>query len=257
MKWIGILTLILVSAAWAYAPVPVQKSPAEIELAAALDKAETNDAKAQIATAFLNSNPTDIPAARMAQDVLFRTMEDPAEFFKSRAEKSESVVDHYLYARASGDSTVMAQEAAWIMAKDPKNAWGHMLAGLAEWERAMPDNAVVEKYLKAAVEADPSRPEGYINLGYLYEDMENWPAARETFEAGAIADPNNATIRDARLTVYAVQRDGDAYFKLIDGVLPAEPLTGELVRANNGGGTVDAAKAFRGQTVLVEYWAYT
>jgi len=52
MKWIRILTLILVSAAWAYAPVPVQKSPAEIELAAALDKAETNDAKAQVATAF-------------------------------------------------------------------------------------------------------------------------------------------------------------------------------------------------------------
>jgi len=42
---------------------------------------------------------------------------------------------------------------------------------------------VVERYLKASIDADPSRPEGYINLGYLYEDMENWPAARETFEA--------------------------------------------------------------------------
>jgi tetratricopeptide (TPR) repeat protein len=167
-------------------------------------------------------------------------------------------VDHYLYGRASGDSTIMGEQAAWIIKKDPKNTWGHMMAGLGEWEKSKPDNAVVEKHLKDAINLDPSRPEGYLNLGYLYEDMERWPDAIAAFEAGAVADPPNAPIRDARLTYYATARNADKYFQLLEPMLPKEPLTGTLARANPGSsGTVDMAAAFQGKTTVVEYWAYT
>jgi tetratricopeptide (TPR) repeat protein len=257
MKWTALALLLLAATVWAYAPVPVQKSTAEINLKAALDKADSDAAKAKIATEFLDTHPTDVPAARLAQDAILKTVEDGNAFFKARAEKSESAVDHYLYGRASGDSTVMAEQAAWIMKKDPKNTWGHMLAGLAEWEKASPDNSIVEKHLKDAIEADPSRPEGYINLGYLYEDMENWQSAREAFDAGAITDPANTALRDARLTAYATLHDGDAYFKLLDGVLPKEPLAGTLAKANNGEGNVDMAQALKGKVTVIEYWAYT
>lgn len=257
MKWSMFVALLMAAAVWAYTPTPVQKSAAEIGLKAALDKAETNEMKAFLATDFLNSKPTDIPAARMAQDAITRTLEDASAFFKARVGKSESVVDHYLYGRASGDSTIMVQEAQWILQKDPKNAWGHMLAGIAEWERAEPDYAKVEHCLQDAIAADPSRPESYLNLGYLYEEMEKGPESIAAFEAGAIADPTNAGIRDARLTYYATARQADKYFTLLEPTLSKEPLTGELPRANNGGGTVNAATALRKVTTVIEYWAYS
>ena len=257
MKLTWIALLLVATAAWSYSPTPVKKSEAETTLKTALDNATTPEEKSKIATEFLNTNPTDIPAARAAQDALFKTLEDPAPFFKARAEKSESVVDHYLYARASGDSTVMATEAAWIMKKDPHNAWGYMLAGLAEWERAQPDNAKIEDHFQTAIMADPSRPESYVNLGYLYQDMEKWQESREVLEAGKITDPSSFMIQNALVTVYATLRDADAYFVLVDAMLPDEPLMGSLVKANNGGGNVDAAKTFRGTISLVEYWAYT
>ena len=257
MKFVWIAVLLLAVTAWSFSPTPVQKSQTELDLQSALDKAATPEEKSRVATEFLDSKPTDITAARLAQDALFKTLEDARAFFKARAANSESVVDHYLYARASADSTVMAQEATWILAKEPNNVWGHMLAGLAEWERATPDNAKVEQHFNDAIAADPSRPESYVNLGYLYQDMDKWPEAKAVFEAGQVVDPNNFSIQNGLVTVYATLRESDAYFKLVDAMLPDEPLSGPLVKANNGGGSVDAAKAFRGTVSLVEYWAYT
>ena len=156
-----------------------------------------------------------------------------------------------------GDSTIAAQEAAWILKKDPQNYWGHVMAGNAEWERAKPDNALIEKHFTDAIAINPSQPEAYVMLGYLFQDQDDWQRARETFEAGRVTDPENFLFKNALISVYAAQRDADAYFKLFDSMVPKEPLTGMLARASNGTDPVDAAKAFRGTTTLVEYWAYT
>jgi tetratricopeptide (TPR) repeat protein len=249
--------LLFAAVAWGYTPQRLQKSAAETNLQAAIDQAATQEEKTKLATDFLNSNPTDIRAARVAQDVLFKTLEDPAAFFKPRAETSESIADHYLYARAVGDSLIAAQEAAWILKQDPKNYWGHLMAGNAEWEKSKPDNAAIEQHFNEAITTDPSQPEAFVMLGYLYQDQDNWTKAREVFEAGRITDPENFLFKNALISVYATLRDGDAYFKLLDTMAPQEPVTGLLQRASNGTEPVDAAKVFRGTTTLVEYWAYT
>ena len=257
MKFAGIALVCLATVAWGYSPTPVQKSPVEVQLQAALDKAATPEEKSRIATDFLNTNPADFPAARIAQDQLFKTLDDPAPFFKARAEKSDALLDHYLYARAADDSVIAAQEAAWILKKDPKNFWGHLVAGNAEWSKAKPDSAVVERHFTDAIAADASRPEGYLMLGYLYQEQDNLTKARELFEAGRITDPESFLFKNALISTYAMQRDADAYFKLLDSMAPKEPLTGILQRASNGSEPVDAARVFRGHTTLVEYWAYT
>lgn len=257
MKLMVLSLLVLASLAWGYAPQPVQVSAAQTQLKAALDAAAAPEEKSRIATEFLDSHPADVAAARVAQDALFKTLDDPAPFFRTRAEKSESIVDHYLYARAVGDSTIAAQEAAWILKKDPNNYWGHLVAGNAEWERAKPDNAQIEKHFTDAIAANPSQPEAYVMLGYLYQEQDDWQKARAAFEAGMITDPSSVLFKNALISVYATQRDADAYFKLFDAMVPKEPLTGMLTRASNGTEPVDAAKTFRGTTTLVEYWAYT
>jgi predicted Zn-dependent protease len=257
MKFAWISLLLIATIAWGYSPTPLQMSPAETQIKAALDKAATQEDKSKIATDFLNTNPTDVRAARAAQDVLFKSLDDPAPFFKARAEKSELIADHYLYARAVADSIIAAQEAAWILQKDPKNFWGHLMAGNAEWEKASPDKALIEKDFNDAISTDPSQPEGYVMLGYLYQDQDDMPKARAAFEAGQVTDASNFMIKNALISVYAMMRDADAYFKLFNSMVPQEPLTGVLQRASNGTEPVDAATVFRGHTTLVEYWAYT
>ena len=108
----------------------------------------------------------------------------PKSFFKTRAEGSDSPAAHYLYGRATDDTLVMVREAQWLLAKDPNSFWGHQLAGDAEWSKVKPDWAVVQQHLEAAVAIDPSRPEGWLNLGYLYEDTENWPQGARSLRGG-------------------------------------------------------------------------
>lgn len=188
--WITFGLLLLTLSAWAYSPVAVAPSAGETAFASALAAATTDSAKLQLALQALDAYPEDIPVGRAAQDVIFRYKDDPEGFFAARAKDSASPAAHYLNGRATSDTLLMTREAEWLLAKDPHSFWGHQLAGDAEWSKAHPDMARVEEHLQASIATDPSRPEGYLNLGYLYEDQEKWPAARAAFEAGAVADPN-------------------------------------------------------------------
>jgi hypothetical protein len=250
-----VAALFIAAAAWAYQPVAVQKSAVEQQLAESLEKATADSGKVLIARTSLDAHADDIAAGRAAQDILLRHMEDPVAFFKARAEQSNSVAAHYLYARAADDSLVMAQEATWILAHDPKSYWGEMLSGDAEYAKENPDLGTVKKHYMNAIALDPSRPEGYLFLGYAFEDDGKWQAAREAFEAGAVSDPGNSAIRDQRLTTYAELRDANAFFDLTKGQFPDRPVDMDLQRANKPGRLT--TKDLLGKQTVIEYWAYT
>jgi len=198
----------------------------------------------------------EIAVGKMVIDLLLKNLEDPIAFFRSRMEKdSLSPASHYLYGRASRDSTIMAQEAQWILSRDPGNYWGFELAGYAEWYRSKPDTAILIANFQQAIAADPSRPDAYLYLGWVYWDEERWPEARAALEAGAIVDPTDKAIRDARLTVYAEQRDAKAFFDLMQGVFSDQPLEADLPRAKDGVNLT--TPDLRGAPTVIEYWAFT
>ncbi|MFZ5432765.1 MAG: tetratricopeptide repeat protein [Calditrichota bacterium] len=252
---IALLTIVLATSAGAFQPVAGQKSVAEQEIGALLEAAATDSVKKDIAKSFFNKYPDDIPGGRIAQDILLKNLEDPITFFKKRLEQQETLANRYWYGRASRDSVIMAETAKLILNDYPDNYWGHELAGYAEWYRAKPDTGVLIREFRAAIKADPSRPEAYLYLGWVYWDEEQWPEMREALEAGAIADPTDKSIRDARLTVYAEQRDADAFFTLMQGVFSDTPLTADLPRARGGANLTTAE--LRNQPTVIEYWAYT
>lgn len=262
MKRLTLLTVALglllpALGAWAgYSPKALQKSKAETDLQAALDKAANQDEKKQIAEKALADNPEDIVVGRAAQDVLMRTLDDAATYFKTRAEGSESIAKHYLYGRASGDSATQMKEAEWILGKDPKNFWGLTLKAVTLWTEDAEILKQVEGLLQQAVAVDPSRPESYLNLGFVYLDMEKPELALEAFEAGAVADPTNTQIRDQRLTSYATSKQADKYFALAKDALPKDALNFEGLKVAKSSKTLSNAD-FQGHYTIVEYWAYT
>lgn len=253
---VALALLLPALAAWAgYNPKPLQKSKAETDLQAALDKAANADEKKMIAEKALADNPDDIVLGRMAQDVLTKSLDDAATYFKTRAEGQESIAKHYLYGRASGDSTIQMEQANWILAKDPKNYWGLTLKAVTLWTEEPEVLKQVESLLQQAVSIDPSRPEGYLNLGYVYLDLEKHDAAIEVFEAGAIADPSNTQIRDQRMTWYATAKQADKYFSLADKALPKEALSFAGLKVAKSDRVLSNAD-FEGHYTIIEYWAY-
>ncbi|MBU0509433.1 hypothetical protein KKH27_11450 [bacterium] len=250
------LSVLLAAVCLAYQPVPVQKSRVEQEIKVRLEALTDDSAKVAVAQQYLEEFPNDIAVVRAALDVLLKKMDDPITFFRQRLEMDTgSIAAHYLYGKASRDSTIMAEAARWILTREPDNYWGHELAGYAEWFKANPDTGILIRNFRKAIEADPSRPEGYLYLGWVFWDEELWPEAREVLEAGAIVDPEDKSIRDARLTVYAEQRDGKTFFDLMQGVFSDTPLIADLPRAKAGPNVTTAD--LRGQPTVIEYWAYT
>jgi tetratricopeptide (TPR) repeat protein len=257
MRKVGFSILLLLCAVsvLAYNPKPVAKSPAELKLAADLAVAQTDSVKIFLAKSAFELNPDDIPLGVIAQDVLLKKMDKPKEYYKQRADNDPTIAARFLYGRASGDSTTMELQAQAILKLSPNNYWGNLLAGLGAWEHEKSDDKLVQVDFEKAIAADPSRPESYFNLGWLFMDQKKWPEARAALDAGGVTDPSNTGIRNARLTVYAEQRDGKAYFDLIKGVFPETPLTVDLPRANGSGHVTNAD--WTGSPTVVEYWAYT
>ena len=240
----------------AYNPQPIQRSTGEKETLARLEAAATDSAKVAIARELLDKYAGEIAVGKMVIDLLLKNLDDPITYFRTRLDQdSLAPANHYFYGRASRDSTIMAQEAQWILNRDPGGYWGYELAGYAEWYRAKPDTAVLIAHFKQAIAADPSRPDAYLYLGWVFWDEERWDEARDVLEAGAIVDPEDKAIRDARLTVYAEQRDAKAFFDLMQGIFSDQPLEADLPRAN-GGAHITSAD-FRGAPTVIEYWAYT
>ena len=256
MKLISILISIVFSILiLGFRPMPVHKLQAEINLRKQLDSATTDSAKIRIAKEFLQKFPDDIAAGRMAQDLLLKKMDDPLAFFKERMMQLQTTAAEYLYGRSSQDSIIMAETAAKLLEENPGSFWGHELAGYAEWYKSKPDTAVLIHEFKAAIDADPSRPEAYLYLGWVYWDEEMWPQAREVLEAGAFVDVSDHFFRDALLTVYAEQRDGFKYFLLMKDLFPVTPLAADLPRANGGPNLTSVD--LQGEPTVIEYWAYT
>lgn len=257
MRTLALVCLLCYAAAAvaAFQPLPVQRSAAETEFADAIAKTDVDSLKLKLAKDALEQNPENIPLGRAAQDIILKLMDNAESYFKTRAEASESIAAHYLYAWAANDTLITAREAAWILKQKPNDFWGHLLNAIGEWDKSKPDTVIVRSRLLAAINADPSRPEGYLYLGYFYQDEERWPEALEVFEAGAVCDPAHKSIRDGRLTTYAELRDADKYFKLLAGMYSDKPLEADLPRAH---GTARFTSAdLRGAPTVLEYWAYT
>jgi tetratricopeptide (TPR) repeat protein len=238
----------------AYAPLSAPTSAADKAMQEALSKAQNDGEKVQIAKSAFEANPEDVILGKSVAMVLRKYMPDAENYFKQRA-AGESITSRYLYAWYFGDSSTSAKEADWILKKDPKNFWGLILAANAEWDQKNADMGKVTSGLQAAIAADPSQPDGYMLLGYAYEDMQKWPDAREAFEAGAVCDASNTEIRDARLTIYAQLRESDAYFKLASGMFPADPIALDLPYAK--GSQHLTAATLQGKTTVLEFWGFS
>jgi hypothetical protein len=233
----------------------VVRSAAEQRLTTDLDRAASDSARLRIAESALAAFPEDIVVGRMAQDVIMKFKDDPVAFFKARAESGTSVAAHYLYGRAADDTVIAAEQAQWILKQHPAHFWGLMQAGEAEWSKAAPNLESVRQSFEQAIATDPSRPEGYLNLAFLFIDGNRWAEAKPVLEAGAVCDPQNKYIREQRLTTYAELRDAAAYFDLAKTAFSDKPLTLDLPRANAAGRvTSDDLKK---RISVIEYWAYT
>ncbi len=242
--------------AWAsFTPIPVQRSEAEATLQTALDDAKDKDAKLQIAEKALADHPEDIVIGRMAQDVLMKVLDDPAGWFKSRAEGSESLTKRYLMARASGDSLTQIQTSEWMLSKDPKHYWALMMKATTLWTDDEKILDQVHGLFLQAIAAEPSRPEAYLNLGFLCSDRGQPADARDAFLAATIADPSDRLAKENLMTAYAALRDAAEYFKLADAVFAKEPLKFDLPLARSN--MKLEARDFAGQVSVIEYWAYT
>jgi tetratricopeptide (TPR) repeat protein len=238
-----------------YAPKPVQKSLAEIALQNGLDAAKSDSEKVVIAKAALEANPEDVRLSANCGNVLRRYMDDAEAYFKTRAEGSESIAKRYVNAILYGDSTKQTETSAWILKKDANNYWGHRLAALGEWEKATPNMEKVRSEFEAAIAADPSQPDGYLYLGYALDEMERQSDALAAYEAGAVSDPTNSYLRNARMTIYATQRKADQYFALLPDVLPKEPVSMTLASANAKEGI--SPEVLKRKMTLLEFWGFS
>ena len=248
-----LLGTVMVASA-AYSPQPFQKSAADKSLQEALSKAQSDSEKVELAKSTWSVNPEDMQVGKTAATIMRKYMTDAENYFKSKAD-GESIVARYLYAWYFGDTLISAKQADWILKKDPKNFWGLVLQANSEWDKSKPDMDKVRSGFEAAVAADPSQPDGYWLLGYVFQDLDKWQDARSAFDAGANCDPTNTDIRDGRLTVYAQMRDADAYFNLSKAMFPADPLQMDLAFAN-GTDHLTPAKLL-GKTTVLEFWGFS
>jgi tetratricopeptide (TPR) repeat protein len=224
------------SIAFGYTPQPRVLSTAENEFDSIIAKTEADSAQVQLAKEFLDKYPDDIPLGRQAQNILNRKSDTSADWYKQRMEANPTATNRYLWARASQDPEVMTAQSEWLMANDPDNFWGYYLAATTAWDAKEPDMDKVIGLFEQAVAKDPARYDGYLWLGYAYEEAGKPEQALEVFKAAEVVDPTDESPKQAMLGLYAEMKDAEKYFALVAPMLPTEPLTVELAVAKSAKG---------------------
>ena len=239
----------------AYTPLPVQRSAAEVTLKSTLDAAKTDSEKVVIAKTAIEANPDDARIGETAGLVLRKYLTDAEKYLKLRTQEHESIASRFVFAYYYGDSAEQLATSEWILKKDPNNFWGHRLAADAEWSKSNPALTKVRSELEAALAADPSQPEGYYELGSLFEEMDKIDDALSVYEAGAVCDPAHALIRASRMAIYANQHKADQYFALLPDVLPKDPVNVTLKSAI---GKDDLTpEVLKNKITVLEFWGFS
>lgn len=237
-----------------YEPQPKQVSQAETEFQAALAKAEQDEAQVELALEFLDKYPDNIPLGREAQNILSRKSDKPAEWFKERMDADPTGTNRYLWARASGDPEIMHKQADWLIENDPENFWGPYLKAVAFWTEEEPALEKVTAEFEKAVALDPARFEGFIWMAYAYQEHDELDKALAAFDAAGVVDPESNNPAMGKMEIYAIMRDAERYFSLVDPMLPDEPVTVELALAN--GENAGKPVGFEGEYTVIESFTY-
>lgn len=248
-----ILTLILLTSAWAVGPVPVTRSDAEIAVRDANLAVLDSAARLERGLALLEQYPADVPAGKEVQKSIAKLLPDPQSYFRDRHSRLQNPATFYLYARST-NFTLPEQEVESWLERDRGNYWLWLCYMATEWHKESPDQSKVEERIEQAILLDPSRPEGYSFLGMLYDEQNDLKAAREAYESGLVCDPQDEIMRSRLLDICLVQRDAQAYFSLINGVVPRSPIDVELGTIG-GPDEVVEPDDLRGHVSLLVYWS--
>ncbi|NUO18915.1 hypothetical protein HUU59_05650 [bacterium] len=239
--------------AWAIGPAPVSRSLGEIAVQEANLAALDSAARIERGIALLEQFPDDVPAGREVQKAIGKLLPDSRAYFRTRYERLNTSATFYLYARATNFTLEESEIESWIE-REPDNFWLRLCHMAAEWHKETPDLNIVEERVEQAIQLNPSRPEGYSFLGMLYDERNDLKSAREAYESGLVCDPQDEHMRSRLLDICLGQRDAQAYFALINNLVPESPLDVEL-------GTIGAPEKkvkpddLRGKVSLLVYWS--
>lgn len=249
-----LLLLLMVNAALAVGPAQVTRSSAELAVdeagLSALDSAEC----VSRGIALLDQFPDDVPAGKQVQRAIAGLLPDSKAFFRERYERLDNAASFYLYARATDFRLPEADVQSWIE-RDPKNSWLWLAYMATEWHKDTPDPKVVRERIEQSILLSPTRPEGYSFLGLYFDEQSDLKGAREAYESALICDPKDDATRSRLLDLYLQQRDSQAYFALINGVVPDQQLDVELATIGSPNQKV-SPEELHGHVSLLVYWSY-
>lgn len=107
--------------------------------------------------------------------------------------QSHAVEAHMLRARILRDfkrELEALHDYEWVIAQQPDHYWAYVSAGTLYWQSY--ENAVrAESLLMTAITILPERPEAYLRLGRLYQDVGRLTEAIKLFEQVIDFDPQN------------------------------------------------------------------
>ncbi len=248
-----LLILLFMTSAFAIGSMPVTRSVAEKAVANANLSALDSAACLSNGITLLEQFPNDVPAGKEVQRAISKWLPDAQEFFRERYTQLNNSASFYLYARSTNFSVPEQEVQAWIE-REPDNSWLWLCYMATEWHKESPAPELVRERIEKSILLNPSRPEGYSFLGLYYDEQGDLKAAREAYESCLIADSNNEGTRSRLLDIYLTQRDSQAYFALINGVVPDQPLDVELGTIGSPNVTI-SSQELRGQVSLLVYWS--
>jgi tetratricopeptide (TPR) repeat protein len=206
------------ASAMEYHPQPMQKTAAESAFEKEVLGISSTVTLLQTAKEYMERYPDDVPLGVYASDVIYRSSERKAEALDYIGEFAAAhwreIGAQYYYARLAQDTLVWDQKARWALAKDSTSFWAWLMWVEAEWHKSNPDMEAVIDRLQHAVSLDPSRPEGYLELGRAYTEQGEWEEARDAYQAGLVCDPGNDYIRqrleDIKDRVHLIQQEKES-----------------------------------------------
>ncbi|MCB9365669.1 MAG: hypothetical protein H6506_04810 [Calditrichaeota bacterium] len=248
-----LLMLMIASAGWAATPPQVTRSQAERDVTDAHLMSLDSAARVERGLALLNRYPDDIPAGKEIQIAVAKLLPDARGYFRERYERLNSATSFYLYARAENFEIPEELASEWVT-KEPNNSFLWLCYMAVEWHKTEPDPAIVRERIEQSIVVDPSRPEGYNFLGMFYDEQGDRVQARAAYESALACDPADDAVRSRLLDLYLSLRDAQAYFALINGVIPEQPLDVELATIGSSDRSIGPLD-FRGQVSLLVYWS--
>ena len=249
-----LVILLMMNIAFAIGPAQVTRSVGELTVeASGLPSLDSAECVAR-GIALLDQFPDDVPAGKEVQRAISNLLPDSRGFFRARYERLNNSASFYLYARSTDFQLPEEDVQAWIK-REPKNSWLWLVSMATEWHSESPDPAVVRERIEKSILLSPTRPEGYQFLGLFYDEQLDLKSAREAYESALIYDPASEATRTRLLDLYLQQRDSQAYFTLINGVVPEQQLDVELATIGSPNEKV-SPEELHGHVSLLVYWSY-